>query len=56
MDSPTKRPRISSTEDGREVLPPLFSIPVHSTFGSVSEIVSDLLENEPDLFFLHDSS
>ena len=46
-DSPNKRPRITSAEDGREAMRPLSSIPVHPTCEGVSEIVSDLLENEP---------
>ena len=47
-DSPTKLPGIPPADDAHEALRPLSSTPVHPTFWGISEIVSDLLENEPE--------
>ena len=59
-DSPAKLPGIPSAEDAHEALRPLSSTPVHPPFWDISEIVSDLLKNEPEFktncSFFHDSS
>ena len=53
-DSPTKLPRSLPAEDAHEALRPLSSNPVHPTFWGIQEIVSDLLEIEPEFMAVDD--